>query len=60
MFKSLKREIDVVFDRDPAVRSRLEVILCYPGFHAIMIYRVANWLWRRNFKLLGRWVSHLG
>ncbi|WP_372085520.1 serine O-acetyltransferase [Tistrella mobilis] len=60
MFKSLKCEIDVVFDRDPAVRSRLEVILCYPGFHAIMIYRVANWLWRRNFKLLGRWVSHLG
>ncbi|MFD0387296.1 serine O-acetyltransferase [Tistrella bauzanensis] len=60
MFKSLKREIDVVFDRDPAVRSRLEVILCYPGFHAILIYRAANWLWRRDVKLLGRWVSHLG
>lgn len=60
MFKSLKREIDVVFDRDPAARSRIEVVLCYPGFHAMLFYRLANWLWRRRRFLLGRYVSHVG
>lgn len=60
MFKSLKRNIDAVFGRDPAVRSRLEVILCYPGFHAIMFYRLAHAAWRRGWLLLGRFLSHVG
>ena len=60
MFKSLKRDIDAVFGRDPAVRSRLEVILCYPGFHAIMLYRLAHAAWRRDWLLLGRFLSHVG
>ncbi|MBT5432581.1 MAG: serine O-acetyltransferase [Alphaproteobacteria bacterium] len=60
MFRSIGNEISAVFGRDPAVRSRLEVALCYPGFHAILFYRASNWLWRRNWKLLGRFVSHLG
>lgn len=60
MLKALRQEIDSVFGRDPAVRSRLEVVLCYPGFHAILFYRVAHWLWLRGFKLGGRFVSHLG
>ncbi len=60
MFKRLREDIDVVFERDPAVRTRLEVILCYPSFHAIQFYRVAHWAWNSNLKLLGRFISHLG
>ncbi|MBN36657.1 MAG: serine O-acetyltransferase [Rhodospirillaceae bacterium] len=60
MFRSIGNEISAVFGRDPAVRSRLEVALCYPGFHAILFYRTSNWLWRKDLKLLGRFVSHLG
>ncbi len=60
MFKTLKNDINVVFARDPAVRSRLEVILCYPGFHAILLYRIAHFSWRRGLLLVGRIVSHLG
>ncbi|GAB4377159.1 MAG: serine O-acetyltransferase [Kiloniellaceae bacterium] len=57
MFKSLRAEIDATMQRDPAARSRLEVVLCYPGFQAIMLYRVANACWRRGWFLLGRWIS---
>jgi serine O-acetyltransferase len=60
MWTALKQEIDSVFGRDPAVRSRLEVVLCYPGFHAILFYRLSHWLWLKGFKLGGRFVSHLG
>ena len=60
MFKRLREDIDVVFERDPAVRTRLEVILCYPSFHAIQFYRVAHWAWNSHLKLLGRFISHLG
>ncbi len=57
MFKSLRAEIDATMQRDPAARSRLEVVLCYPGFQAIMLYRVANACWRQRWYLLGRWIS---
>ncbi len=60
MFQTLREDFKVVFERDPAVRSVLEIILCYPGFHAILFYRLAHWLWTRRFYLLGRFVSHLG
>ena len=60
MFKGLLGEIDSYVARDPALRSRLEVVLCYPGFHALLFYRVASALWRRGWVLLGRFVSHLG
>jgi serine O-acetyltransferase len=60
MLKALREEIDSVFGRDPAVRNRLEVVLCYPGFHAILFYRLSHWLWGKGFKLLGRFVSHVG
>nr|WP_193368508.1 serine O-acetyltransferase [Pelagibius marinus] len=60
MFKSLRAEIDATMQRDPAARSRLEVVLCYPGFQAIMLYRLANACWRRRWYLLGRWISALG
>ncbi len=55
----LRRDVEVVFERDPAARSWLEVLLCYPGLHAVWGYRLAHALWTRGFKLAGRWVSHL-
>jgi serine O-acetyltransferase len=60
MFKRIKEDMDCVFGRDPAVRSRVEIFFCYPGFHVLRFYRLANWLWLRRFRLLGRFVSHLG
>lgn len=57
MFRRLKEEIDSFFDRDPAVRSRLEVIMCYPGFHAMLFHRVAHYLWCRKWKLISRIIS---
>jgi len=60
LLKNLREEIETVLKHDPAARSRLEVVLCYPGFHSILFYRLAHWLWRHNWLLLGRFVSHLG
>lgn len=57
MFNRILQEIDAVFARDPAARSRLEVFLCYPGFHAMVLHRLAHKLWRLDFKLLARWIS---
>lgn len=60
VFKRLKEDIDSFMARDPAARSRLEVVLCYPGYHAIVFYRVANGVWRRRWFLLGRFISNIG
>lgn len=60
VFKNLRDEIDTVLKHDPAARSVLEVVLCYPGFHAKLFYRVAHWLWQHGWLLLGRFVSHIG
>jgi serine O-acetyltransferase len=60
MFKSLREDISSVFDRDPAARNALEVLLCYPGLHALWIYRIAHWFWVRKCFLTGRFISHLG
>ncbi len=59
MLSSFRREIQVVFDRDPAARSTLEVLLCYPGLKAISAHRLSHWLWRREFKLLARIISQI-
>lgn len=59
-FASLHVEINSIMERDPAAYSRLEVILCYPSFHAVLFYRLAHWLWSRKWKLLGRYISQLG
>jgi serine O-acetyltransferase len=59
-FKNLRDEIDATLARDPAARSRLEVVMCYPGFQALAYYRIAHWLWMHRCFLLGRFVSHLG
>lgn len=60
MFKRIRDEIDVVFERDPAVRSRIEVIFCYPGFHALIYYHMGHWAWTHGLKFIGRFVSHVG
>lgn len=56
---SFQRDIQSIFERDPAARSVLEIVLCYPGLHAIWGHRLAHWLWVHDYKLLGRWVSQL-
>ena len=60
LFKNLRDEIDATLARDPAARSRLEVVLCYPGFHALLFHRLAHWLWQKRRLLAGRFVSHVG
>ena len=60
LFKDIRDDIDGMIARDPAARSRLEVALTYPGFHALVFYRGGNWFWRRGWRLLGRIVSHIG
>ena len=57
MLSTLRRDVQAIFDRDPAARSKAEVLLTYPGLHAIWLHRLAHWLWRHNHKLLGRLVS---
>jgi serine O-acetyltransferase len=60
LFRNLRDEIDATLARDPAARSRLEVVLCYPGFHALVFHRFAHWLWGHGWLLGGRFVSHIG
>ena len=61
MFARLREDIAVVFDRDPAARSRWEVLTCYPGLHALAWHRaVAHPLWGAGFRWLARWLAHWG
>jgi serine O-acetyltransferase len=61
MFDRLREDIAVVFERDPAARTRWEVLTCYPGLHALAWHRaVAHPLWTHGFKWLARVISHLG
>jgi serine O-acetyltransferase len=55
----LVADFRIIFDRDPAARNWLEVLLCYPGFHALVCHRVAHWLHRGGVPLLPRLISHL-
>ena len=59
MFKTLREDIRTVFAKDPAARSTLEVILCYPGLHALWFHRLAHFLWRHKLRLLARVLSHV-
>jgi serine O-acetyltransferase len=59
MFEALKREIQVVFERDPAARSVAEIIFLYPGFHAIIFHRLAHFLYTKKMYFLARMVSHI-
>ncbi len=59
MFSAIRRDLKAARDRDPAARSTLELVLCYPGIHAVWGYRVSHWLWRRGARLPGRLCSAL-
>jgi serine O-acetyltransferase len=59
MFTRIREDIACVFERDPAARSTWEVITCYPGFHALLIHRLAHRLWRMKLRWLARFVSHV-
>lgn len=58
MFSKLREEIAVVFERDPAARTRWEVITCYPGFHAMLLHRLAHRLWRMQLRWLARFIGY--
>jgi serine O-acetyltransferase len=59
MFDALRRDLQTVLERDPASRSRLEALLCYPGVHALAFHRVAHRLWKRQWYGTARFVSHI-
>ena len=57
MFKHLREDINCVFERDPAARTHFEVLTTYPGVHALLFYRLHHWLWMRQWRWLGRFLS---
>lgn len=59
IIERFRKDIEAVFDRDPAARNLAEVLCCYPGLHALWLHRLANFLWRHHLKLLSRLVSHI-
>lgn len=59
MFRQIRQDIQVIFERDPAARSILEVVLCYPGFHALLSHRLAHWLYKKKLVLLPRLISQI-
>lgn len=58
MFERIKEDVDAAFQNDPAARSKLEVILCYPGVHALLLHRISHYLWKKGLFLLARLISH--
>ncbi|MGA7236830.1 MAG: serine O-acetyltransferase, partial [Bryobacteraceae bacterium] len=57
MFRAVREQIDTIFREDPAAKSVLEVVLCYPGFHAVLLHRFSHWLYRWGLPLLPRVIS---
>jgi serine O-acetyltransferase len=56
---SIREDVAMVLEHDPAAKSRLEIYLCYSGLHAVWFYRINHWLWNHGFFLLGRWLSQV-
>jgi serine O-acetyltransferase len=59
LLSSIREDVAMVMEHDPAAKSRLEVFLCYSGLHAVWFYRVNHWLWNHRVFLLGRWLSQV-
>jgi len=57
LIKSAREYVASIFDRDPAAKSWIEVVLCYPGLHALWAHRVNHWLWTHHLRLLARFLS---
>ncbi len=60
MWRTLSRDLQAIFDRDPAARSRWEALTLYPGWHALWFYRLAHALWTRRLRWPARLISHVG
>jgi serine O-acetyltransferase len=59
MFKHLKEDISIVFERDPAARTHWEILTTYPGVHALLMHRLSHWLWKQRLYWLARFNSHI-
>jgi serine O-acetyltransferase len=59
MFAEFRRDVNVVLQRDPAARSFLEVVFCYPGVHALALHRLAHRLWQGGWGVTARFISHV-
>lgn len=59
LLERIRETIHTIVEKDPAARSALEVVLCYPGFHAVTAHELSHWLWQENFYTLARFVSHV-
>lgn len=57
-FKAIRDDFVMVFERDPAARSKIEIVLCYPGLHALILHRIGHVLWNHHLKLFARMLSH--
>lgn len=60
MLKALRADFQIVFERDPAARNWLEVLVCYPGLQALLFHRIAHWLWNMGLPFFPRLISHIG
>ncbi len=59
MLENVKADFQAILEKDPAIRSKIEALLCYPGFHALTIHRASHYLWRQKMKLFARIVSQI-
>ncbi|MBW6493099.1 MAG: serine O-acetyltransferase [Burkholderiaceae bacterium] len=59
MFERIREDIVTIMERDPAAKSRLEVLLCCPGLHALAFHRIANRIWFAGYRTLARWISNV-
>lgn len=59
MFRTFVADFKVIFERDPAARNALEVLFCYPGFHALFVHRIAHALWQLSLPFVPRLLSHI-
>ena len=59
LLSTMRRDVQSAIERDPAARSTLEILLAYPGLHALWGYRLAHWSWMHSLKLVGRLISQI-
>ncbi|HIE47326.1 TPA: serine O-acetyltransferase [Candidatus Bipolaricaulota bacterium] len=59
MIRRIREDIGAMLARDPAARHPVEVLLCYPGMHALWAHRLNHWLWRHGLRLLARLLAHI-
>jgi serine O-acetyltransferase len=59
MFRTIREQIDTIFREDPAAKSVIEIVLCYPGFHAILLHRFSHWLYVAGIPLIPRVISQI-